>query len=237
MEFSCMKKLLLFLAGACLLLPLVAWADTAPEAQEISNAQAQTRATPNSAEAWKALADAYKQNVEDEQTLRNSAYQGYLMAHHKAIQLQYGTLTQPKNLQQAVELAVIYSNQWEPPCSGAECESWAEPDLYRQLIDGVRTKPGGWDVSSPAERAAAQELNRKNAEWTEQRTDVFSTANLPVGDVVQIDSSSTEQTVTPVAATPTQAYVLPFDKRWLYAGGTLVILLLALGVWKMGKKI
>ncbi|MBM3205128.1 hypothetical protein FJZ48_04100 [Candidatus Uhrbacteria bacterium] len=160
--------------------------------ETLLSAQREVEIDPNSIAAWKNLAEVYRGiKYPDEQDFWVSppfAREGWRKAKHKALELEFGTLTKPRTLQEAVKLATAYSDGWAEPCAGPTCDDRPELDLYQQVISHAQTQ--SWDFSLPAERSAQAELNFKHAEWQRIRTDLFP-----------LVKASTSTSVTPMQHT------------------------------------
>ncbi|HEU0050667.1 MAG TPA: hypothetical protein VFQ60_01260, partial [Patescibacteria group bacterium] len=128
--------------------------------RRVTAAKADVLLHPKNADAWQNLSDAYYQIIDAHRDLSLSDLTvDWRNAEHRALELRYGSLTNPRTVQEALELATIFSNQWQGPCQGMrQCYDETEPGFYRALVASLKQKT--WDLTSPAESQAATELNR-----------------------------------------------------------------------------
>lgn len=191
--------------------------------EKLLNAQHEVEIDPHSILAWKNLADVYRSiKYPDERGYSvspQSAVDGWRMAKHKALELEFGSLTKPQTLQETVKLATAYSDGWAKPCAGPTCDDRPELDLYNQVIAHAKVYP--WEFSAPAERNAAQELNFKHAEWQGIRTDLFS--NPSTQNVIQLAEATTSLSVTPIQN------AIP-NLQYYFIGGIAIALFLLIGI-------
>ncbi len=200
-------------------------------AKKIIDLQAQALVQLADASVLRALTGAYRDIIYDQQVVPLFAITGSNDVEKRLNILRYYPDGKPKNVQQALELARFYSNNWHPLCEDLVCaHDWTDPKAYIDLVAFLRSR--NWDVSMGAERFAAAELNQKNAEWVASRTDLFSatsTISEPIFD--------TKKTNSALKQVSQQKETEVLDKRWPMVGGGVFILLLVLGVWRMGKRI
>ncbi|MDO8584360.1 MAG: hypothetical protein Q7R83_04245 [bacterium] len=139
--------------------------------RQVNDAKAEVQSAPLNADAWLNLALAYHQMIElhrDESL--PTIIQAWRSAEHRSLQLRYGSLTAPKTLQEGLELAQIFTNNWQVPCHGvSQCFNETELDLLRALGTSVASRV--WDLSSPAESKAATEWDRRTQDWNHDWVD------------------------------------------------------------------
>lgn len=139
--------------------------------RQVNDAKAGVQSAPLNADAWLNLAVAYHQIIElHRDKSLPTIVQAWRNAEHRSLQLRYGTMTEPRTLQEALELAQVYTNNWQPSCHGvSQCFDETELDLLRALSVSVASRT--WDLSLPAEAKAATEWNRRAQNWNHDWAD------------------------------------------------------------------
>ncbi len=189
-----------FVCAAFVVVPFASFAQTA-DLRLITQAKYETILHPDSPDAWENLAQANYAFLESHSFDPLPAFEkAWRDAEHKALVLRYGSLTRPKTLQYALELALVYSDHWKGPCQAvADCRDNSESELYLALARFVAGET--WDLSTVAEQQAGLWLNRRHAAWMNDRPDIFAEAKdmptvlvtfpEPTSSIISVATSST----------------------------------------------